>query len=163
MTVFCVLHVDDDPVVREVVEDSLRLSSVFVVQSCASSHEALSIVAQWLPDIILLDVVMPVMDGPQTLARLRAFPPTAYIPVVFMTARAQNWEVELFRSCGAAGVVRKPFNPLTLAGSLINYLQPIDERIHSPLNGFMQRVMNRAAMLESRRFALKGRFGGCVR
>jgi CheY-like chemotaxis protein len=51
MTVFCVLHVDDDPDLREVVEASLRLSPEFVVQSCASSHEALAIVAQWLPDI----------------------------------------------------------------------------------------------------------------
>jgi CheY-like chemotaxis protein len=160
MTICCVLHVDDDLDIREVVEASLRLNPDFVVQSCASSHEALAIVAQWLPDIILLDVVMPVIDGPQALARLRAFAPTACIPVVFLTACAQSREVELFRS---AGVIRKPFNPLTLADSLKTYLRPADERIDLLLNNFMQRVMNRAAMLESHRFALKGRFSGCVR
>src|ERR1700710_2245642 len=76
------------------------------------------------PDIILLDVMMPVMDGAATLARLRANPVTAGIPVVFMTARAQSRELDLFRSLGAVGVIPKPFNPMTLAASVRAYIVP---------------------------------------
>jgi CheY-like chemotaxis protein len=65
-----------------------------------------------------MDVVMPLMDGPQLLSHLRGDARTARIPVVFMTARAQRSEVEHFLSLGAAGVVAKPFDPLTLAKSV---------------------------------------------
>jgi CheY-like chemotaxis protein len=65
----------------------------------------------WEPDVILMDVMMPVMDGPETLSHLRENARTAKIPVVFMTARAQTREVEHFLSLGAAGVILKPFDP----------------------------------------------------
>jgi CheY-like chemotaxis protein len=68
-----------------------------------------------LPSVILLDVMMPVMDGPATLGHLRRNPQTMGIPVLFMTARAQTREVQHFISLGAQGVVAKPFDPLTLA------------------------------------------------
>jgi CheY-like chemotaxis protein len=93
------------------------------VRSCASGTDALSAVAHWVPDLILLDVMMPIMDGPATLARLRETPAAAHIPVVFMTARAQTRELEHFRSLGAAGVIAKPFDPMTLAVSVRSYLK----------------------------------------
>jgi CheY-like chemotaxis protein len=113
-----ILHVDDEPDIREVVQLSLALDSAFSVRSCASGVEALAAAADWSPDIILCDVMMPVMDGLATLVRLRECPQTVDTPVVFMTARAQAREIEHFKSLGANGVIAKPFDPLTLAYSI---------------------------------------------
>jgi CheY-like chemotaxis protein len=93
------------------------------VKSCACGSDALAAVAEWLPDVILMDVMMPVMDGPRTLGHLRERDTTAEIPVVFMTARAQTREVMQFLSLGAAGVIPKPFDPMTLAGVLRKCLE----------------------------------------
>ena len=121
MTAVRVLHVDDEPDIREVVGISLGFDPDFVMRSCSSGLEALTVAVDWPPDIILLDVMMPTMDGPTTLARLRNNPGTASIPVVFMTARAQSRELDFFRSLGAAGVIPKPFDPMTLAASVRSY------------------------------------------
>jgi len=155
MTALRVLHVDDDPDIREVVEGSLALDSGLVSRSCASGNEALAVAAEWPPDIVLLDVMMPEMDGPATLARFRGDPRTADIPVVFMTARAQSREIDLFRSFGAAGVIRKPFDPLTLAASLRHYFRPPDDWLDSKRTIFLQRVRVDAARLADRRSALQ--------
>src|SRR3954469_15479149 len=87
MTAIRVLHVDDEPDIREVVEFSLGLDPDFTVQGCNSGKEALSVAAAWRPDIILLDVMMSGLDGPATLVQLRQNAETAHFPVVFMTAR----------------------------------------------------------------------------
>src|ERR1700719_3684384 len=116
-----ILCVDDEPDIRAFVEFSLRLDTTLSVRSCSSGLDALATAVNWSPDVILCDVLMPVLDGPTTLARLRECPQTANIPVVFMTARAQTRELEHFRSLGAAGVIAKPFNPLTLAGMVRQY------------------------------------------
>src|SRR4051794_399418 len=108
-----VLHVDDEPDIREVVEMSLALDPDFMIRGCGSGADALTASDEWPPDLILLDVMMPVMDGPTTLKRLRERPKTAYTPVVFMTARAQAREIEQFVALGAAGVIPKPFDPMT--------------------------------------------------
>jgi CheY-like chemotaxis protein len=119
-----VLHVDDEADIREVVGVALGLDPDIVARSCASGQVALLTAATWLPDIILLDVMMPAMDGPATLKRLRAGPETVDIPVIFMTARAQSREIEAFISLGAIGVIPKPFDPMTLAASLYAHLDP---------------------------------------
>ena len=123
-----VLHVDDEPDIREIVELSLGLDPDLSVRSCASGSEALAATSDWPPDLILLDVMMPGMDGPATLARLRGASRTADIPVVFMTARAQARELEHFRSLGAIGVIAKPFDPLTLAGMVRQYAPTAEAR-----------------------------------
>jgi CheY-like chemotaxis protein len=135
-----VLHVDDEPDIREVVEISLGLDPEFLTRSCASGQEALAVAADWAPDIILLDVMMPVMDGAATLAHLRKDSLTAGIPVVFMTARAQSRELDLFRSLGAVGVIPKPFDPMTLAASVRSYIEPPEARLGSMQNEFLLRV-----------------------
>jgi CheY-like chemotaxis protein len=84
MSTIRVLHVEDEPDIRDVVEISLSM----VLRQCDSGAEALAIAGRWEPDIILLDVMMPRMGGPETLALLCDNPSTAPIPVVFMTARA---------------------------------------------------------------------------
>lgn len=118
-----VLHIDDEPDIREVVEISLGLDPDFETRSCGSGQEALRLVTQWLPDIILLDVMMPVLDGPATLALLRESVTTVGIPVIFMTARAQSREIEVFRSLGAAGVIQKPFDPMKLSASVRAHIE----------------------------------------
>jgi CheY-like chemotaxis protein len=121
MSALRVLHVDDEPDIREVVELSLGLDPEFTVRSCPSGSDAIAAAAEWSPDLILLDVMMPGMDGPTTLSHLKASPKTSSIPVIFMTARAQQRELEQFRALGANGVIPKPFDPLTLAASVRRY------------------------------------------
>jgi CheY-like chemotaxis protein len=122
MNAYRLLHVEDEPNIREVVEMSLALDPGITLKSCASGADALVAAANWEPDIMLMDVMMPTMDGPETLSRLRENARTAKIPVVFMTARAQTHEVEHFLSLGAAGMIAKPFDPMTLAATVRAYL-----------------------------------------
>lgn len=140
-----ILHIDDEPDIREVVELSLALDPRFTVRSCASAIEALANAAEWQPDLILCDVMMPVLDGPATLARLRDDPRTARIPVVFMTARAQTRELEHFKSLGAAGVISKPFDPMTLAATMREHLRAAG--LLTLRGGFMLRLQADAEAL----------------
>ena len=117
-----VLCVDDEPDIREILDMSLGIDPEFEVRACASGVDALATAVDWSPSIILLDVVMPVMDGPTTLAKLRQNPRTTDIPVVFLTACMRSDEVEQFISLGVQGVVPKPFDPMTLAASVRGYL-----------------------------------------
>jgi CheY-like chemotaxis protein len=113
-----VLHIDDEPDILDIVSASLGLDPEIDVRDCGSGADGLVAAAEWRPDLILLDVMMPVMDGPATLAHLRANPRTANIPVVFMTARVQQQDLADFKSLGAAGVITKPFDPMTLAAAV---------------------------------------------
>jgi CheY-like chemotaxis protein len=140
MTALRVLHVDDESDIREVVELSLGLDPDLVLRSCASGEEALMVVEDWTPGIILLDVMMPVMDGAATLGHLRANPRTSYIPVVFMTARAQKRELDRLRSLGAVGVIPKPFDPMALAASVRVHVSPPVIRLGAMRQEFLQRV-----------------------
>jgi CheY-like chemotaxis protein len=152
-----VLHVDDEPDIREVVEISLGLDPGLSTRNCASGQEALGVAAEWAPDIILLDVMMPVMDGAATLARLRKNPLTAGIPVVFMTARAQSRELDLFRSLGAIGVIPKPFDPMTLAASVRAHVEPPQDRFDVLRSEFLLRVDRDLAALEGHWLALENK------
>lgn len=113
-----VLYVDDEPDIREVALMALALDPGLETESCENGREGLAKAAAWRPDIILLDVMMPELDGPATLEALRADPATAAIPVVFITARVQAREINAFLALGAAWVIAKPFDPLTLAGEV---------------------------------------------
>ncbi|GLQ82806.1 response regulator [Mesorhizobium huakuii] len=113
-----ILYVDDEDDIREIAQMSLELEPEFEVRSCSSGAEALTDAAAWHPDLILLDVMMPDMDGPETLKRLAASPLTASIPVAFITARTQTHQVERYLTMGAVGVIAKPFDPLALAGEV---------------------------------------------
>jgi two-component system OmpR family response regulator len=149
-----VLHVDDEPDIRAVVEMSLGLDPDFSLKSCASGADVLSASDVWHPDLILLDVMMPVMDGPATLKRLRERPETARTPVVFMTARAQAREIEQFILLGAVGVIPKPFDPMNLAASVRAFAQASEATMASMHRGFLQRARVDAAALAPYRVAL---------
>lgn len=125
MSTIRILHVDDEPDIREIVDLSLSLNPDFQVRACGSGAEAIETAAEWSPGLILLDVMMPRMDGPTTLSHLRKNPQTTNIPVLFMTARAQNREVEQFIALGAQGVISKPFDPMTLAFTVRNHLEAL--------------------------------------
>jgi CheY-like chemotaxis protein len=125
MNAIRILHVDDEPDIREIVDLSLSLNPEFEVRACGSGAEAIAAAAEWSPELILLDVMMPRMDGPTTLSQLRNNPQTSAIPVLFMTARAQTREVEQFIALGAQGVISKPFDPMTLADEVRGRLQAL--------------------------------------
>ena len=110
-----ILYVDDEDDIREIAVMSLELDPDIQVQTSDCGSAALLKAQDWLPDLILLDVMMPGMDGPETLARLRQDPATSAVPVVFITARTQPEDIEKFMALGAAGVISKPFDPMSLA------------------------------------------------
>jgi CheY-like chemotaxis protein len=113
-----ILVAEDDPDIRAVVALALGRVGGLEVTCCADGLAALEAVPLSLPDLVLLDVMMPELDGLETLARLRGDPATAAIPVVFMTARVQPRDLETYHARGALAVIAKPFDPMTLAHRL---------------------------------------------
>jgi CheY-like chemotaxis protein len=147
-----ILHVDDEPDIREIVAISLGLNTEFEVRACACGPDAITTAAEWSPFLILLDVMMPGMDGPTTLTHLRDNPRTGDIPVLFMTARAQAREVDQFIALGAHGVISKPFDPMMLATEVRNHLHTI--KLASLRTGFMRRAKSDAELLAAFRSSL---------
>jgi CheY-like chemotaxis protein len=118
-----VLIVDDEEDVRFVAQMSLeRVGGMTVVQA-SSGEEGIARAKSEQPDFILLDMMMPGMDGAATFRRLRATKETSAIPVVFLTAKAMAAEVQRLKALGAKGVVLKPFNPMTLAAEVTDILK----------------------------------------
>lgn len=110
-----IMAVEDEPDIRMVLEVALGTVGGFQVRVCSSGAEALEAAPVFRPDLILLDVMMPELDGPDTLAALRELPETRDTPVIFLTAKVQPEEVARFHELGALGVIRKPFEPMALA------------------------------------------------
>lgn len=117
-----VLIVDDEADIREVAQLSLEMVAGWTVHTAASGGEALRQVASHRPDAILLDVMMPDMDGPTTFQRLREDPATSDVPVVFLTAKVQAAERQRLSELGVAGVLSKPFDPMNLAHEVAGVL-----------------------------------------
>lgn len=113
-----VLMVDDDQDIRRICQVSLTHVGKWKVFLASSGFEALETASREKPDVILLDVMMPGMDGPTTLSKLREDPDLAAVPVILMTAKVQKHEVEKYTSLGAAGVISKPFDPMTLPAEI---------------------------------------------
>jgi CheY-like chemotaxis protein len=109
-----VLLIDDEPDIRAVVEFSLGSVAGWDVLTAGSGADGVEVAAERQPDVILLDVMMPELDGPATLDALRGRDETRAIPVLFMTAKAQAGELSRYASLGVAGVIPKPFDPMTL-------------------------------------------------
>lgn len=114
-----VLYVDDDDDIRHIVELALGLDPDIELTVASSGAEALvELDKSGTPDIILLDVMMPIIDGPTLLGLLRKRPDTAEVPVVFMTAKTRPADVEDYHARGAIGVIMKPFDPMRLAADI---------------------------------------------
>lgn len=110
-----ILYVEDDPDIQTVAQIALEMVGGFQLTTCSSGKQALQEAARLVPDLLLLDVMMPEMDGPSTLEGLRKIANTASTPAIFMTAKVQVSEVEYYKSLGALGVIAKPFDPMVLA------------------------------------------------
>ena len=113
-----ILYVEDEPDIRFVAEMALQAVGGFTVITCTCGEEALSAAPAAGADLLLLDVMMPGMDGPGTLKALRALAATADTPVIFMTAKVQATEVAMYKALGALEVIAKPFDPMTLAAQI---------------------------------------------
>jgi CheY-like chemotaxis protein len=113
-----ILYVEDDMDVAEVALMTLEDLGGFEVKHCASGEEAIAALPAYNPQLVLLDVMMPNMDGPETLKAIQAMPEGKSVPIVFMTAKAQAHQQEAYLHMGAVGVLSKPFDPATLSDSL---------------------------------------------
>lgn len=116
-----VMCVEDDPDIRMILDFSLARMGGFELCLCASGPEALAQVEAFRPQLVLLDVMMPEMTGPETLAHLRALPFMAQVPIVFLTAKAMQDEIESLLEHGATGIIVKPFDPVTLPDNIRIY------------------------------------------
>ena len=110
-----ILYVEDDPDIQAVAKVALEVIGGFTLKICSSGDEALREAAGFAPDMILMDVMMPGMDGPTTLQKLREQAALATVPAAFMTAKVQPDEVAYYLSLGTKDVIAKPFDPMTLA------------------------------------------------
>jgi CheY-like chemotaxis protein len=117
-----ILIIDDEDDIREVAKLSLASLTEWDVLTAPSAKEGITRARDAHPDAILLDVMMPDMDGPAVLERLRHDPATQHIPVIFLTAKVQASDRRRFASLGVAAVISKPFDPLKLPGQIAEAL-----------------------------------------
>ena len=110
-----ILVIDDEDDIREVAQVSLEMMGNWDVLTACSGREGLAKAETEQPDAILLDVMMPDMDGPTTFQQLQETPAIRHIPVILMTAKVQASDQRRFANLGVKGVIAKPFDPLTLA------------------------------------------------
>ena len=110
-----ILCVDDEEDILQVAKLALETVGRFETRQCSNGADALIEARKFHPDVILLDVMMPQMDGLATLKALKQDPAIAGIPVIFMTAKVQPSEVKQYLELGAIGVVAKPFDPMELS------------------------------------------------
>lgn len=113
-----ILYVEDEPDIQAVARIALEMVGGFTVEICSSGKEALTKAPGFAPDLLLLDVMMPGMDGVSTLHALRALPAIATVPAIFMTAKVQPQEIAQLMAVGALEVIPKPFDPMTLADQI---------------------------------------------
>lgn len=113
-----ILHVEDEVDIQDVARMAMEAVGGLTVRTCSSGEEALSAAAEFQPDLFLLDVMMPGMDGPETFQALRELPGFQETPAIFMTAKVMDSEVARFKELGALGVIPKPFDPMTLADQI---------------------------------------------
>ena len=113
-----ILVVDDEPDIREIASIALERMGGYTVQLCADGPSAIATAAEFQPQLVLLDMMMPQMDGLQTLDELRKIPATAEVPIIFVTAKAQPDELALYKEKSGADVISKPFDPLVLPAAV---------------------------------------------
>jgi two-component system OmpR family response regulator len=113
-----ILLIEDEADIRTVAKMALEAVGGFEVHDCESGAEGVAAAATAKADLVLLDVMMPGMDGPATLEALRALPETSATPVIFMTAKVQPEELAAYKAMGAIGVIAKPFSPMEVSDQI---------------------------------------------
>jgi len=122
MNIWKVLLAEDDADIQKVVRMSLKMKGVKEVVVADNGEECLAKLGEFAPDVILLDVMMPKLDGYATCRKLKENPATREIPVIFLTAKAQHYEVKQGMEVGALGYLIKPFDPMTLYDQICELL-----------------------------------------
>lgn len=110
--------VDDDATIRRIAEISLTRIGKWNVKTAESGIKALALLESFSPDLIMLDVMMPDMDGPSTFRRIKILPQFSLTPIIFMTAKVQKHELQSYCDSGISGVVVKPFDPVSLPSEI---------------------------------------------
>lgn len=113
-----ILYVEDEADIQMIARVALENVGGFELLVCSTGAEAIEKATSFNPDLLLLDVMMPGMDGPTTLQELRKIPQLANTPVMFMTAKVQPQEIEFLKSLNVADVIAKPFDPMMLANNI---------------------------------------------
>ncbi len=113
-----ILYVEDDEVFHDIAKLALEVVGAYTLKICFSGQDAVQSAPEFGPDLVLLDDNMPGMDGPSTFKKLREIPGLDSVPILFMTANVSPREVEQFMQLGAADVIPKPFDPLTLSQTI---------------------------------------------
>ncbi|CEK12141.1 response regulator [Legionella hackeliae] len=113
-----ILYAEDEEDIRLIAQIALEDIGGFSVKYCTNGEEVLSIAQTFIPDLILLDVMMPLKDGPTTLSELRQVKGFSSIPAIFMTAKIQANEIEEYKEMGVVNIIAKPFDPMILAAEL---------------------------------------------
>ncbi len=113
-----ILYVEDEQDIQEIAKLALEAVGGFTVKICSTGQEAVEVAAGFEPDLILLDVMMPGMDGPTTFEKLRKIPGVEPVPVIFMTAKVLPQEVARYKEMGVSDVIPKPFDPMTLSETI---------------------------------------------
>ena len=114
-----ILHVDDDEDIRTIAQMSLEMVGGFELEQCASGKEALVVAPKFLPDLLLLDVMMPEMTGEQLWQELKQMPAFANTPAIFMTAKVEHSFLSHLLRDGALAIVEKPFDPMELSQEIV--------------------------------------------
>ena len=113
-----ILYAEDEADIQAVAKLALEVVGGFELRVCSTGEEAIECVVAFAPDLFLLDVMMPGLDGPDTLKALRALPEMADVPCIFMTAKVQPNEVAEYKDLGALDVIAKPFDPMALSNKI---------------------------------------------
>lgn len=113
-----ILYAEDEPDIQSITQMSLEMMGGYTLKVCNNGQEAVEAAEAFAPDLILFDVMMPFLDGPAALQEIRKIPALANTPVIFMTAKVQNQEVEAYKEMGAIDVIAKPFDPMTLSETI---------------------------------------------
>ncbi len=121
-----ILYVEDEPDIQAVAKLALEQVGRFTLEVCSSGQEALDRAEKFSPQLMLLDVMMPEMDGPTTLSKLRDISGLQDTPAIFMTARVQPHEIQEYISMGAVDVIAKPFDPMTLSSQIREIWDKVD-------------------------------------
>ncbi len=137
-----ILYVDAEPDLREIVSVALELDGALAVRTCGTAGEAWREIERRTPDLIILDVMMPDVDGPALFAALKNHSTAATVPVVFMTAKVLEAELARLRRLSPAGIVQKPFDPRILAAKIRGFHQAIlpDAAGPEPLDALTERL-----------------------
>lgn len=113
-----IVHIEDDDDIREIARLALEVVGGFEVEQFPDGQDAVAHAAETNADLFVIDVMMPGLSGPETLAELRRIPACANVPAIFVTAKAQTREIEELKELDVAGVITKPFDPVTLSDQI---------------------------------------------